>query len=242
MTVHPKLAPSILAADFWNLGAAIEHVLPYADMIHVDVMDGRFVPNITMGNVVIEALKKHCDAFIDCHLMAVEPHRHFKSLVASGADSISFHAEASRDIGSDVAALKGLGCRASVAVSPGTAVETTFPFLEELDMVVVMSVEPGFAGQAFIPSALDKLRALRREVVARRLSLEIQVDGGIKPSNVGEAAEAGATVFVAASALFGAPDPGAAARQLRDAAAAGMARCPFLGRAGVEPSTASGGT
>lgn len=236
---RPKLAPSILAADFWELGKAIEAVAPLADMIHVDVMDGVFVPNITMGNVVIEAIKRHSDLFVDCHLMAKNPSRHFESLHSSGADSISFHFEASPDPESDLSVLRQLGCRASIAISPPTPVEAVAGMLDRLDMVVVMSVNPGFAGQSFIPTALDKLRVLRDLAASRGLALEIQIDGGIKKDNVEAAAEAGATVFVAASAIFGSSDPRGSAEEIKRRAALGMARCPFALPAKPAPPTFS---
>ncbi len=223
----PRIAPSILAADFWALGEAIESVAEHASMIHVDVMDGRFVPNITMGNVVIEAIKAHSDIFIDCHLMAIQPSSHFASLAQSGADSISFHYEASDDPGEDLRSLRELGVGASVAISPPTSEEVLFPYLESADMVVVMSVNPGFSGQKFIDSALGKIERLRRRREELGLGFDIEVDGGITEKNIEKAAEAGATVFVSASAIFGADDPAEAAARLKRQAAAGMSRCPY---------------
>ncbi len=226
-----KLAPSILAADFWALGEAIEAVARHSDMIHVDVMDGRFVPNITMGNVVIEAIKRHSDLFVDCHLMAVEPSAQFESLAASGADSITFHFEASTDPRMDLERLKEIGVGASVAISPPTPDEVLSPFLHLADMVVVMSVNPGFAGQKFIPSALEKIERLRSRREELSLDFEIEVDGGIGPENIEAAARAGATVFVSASSIFGSEDPARAAAELKRLAEAGMARCPFAAAA-----------
>lgn len=222
-----KLAPSILAADFWALGAAIESVAQHSDMVHVDVMDGRFVPNITMGNVVIEAIKEHSDLFVDCHLMAVEPSAQFESLAASGADSISFHYEATDDAGRDLQALRGLGIGASIAISPPTPDDVLIPYLALVDMVVVMSVDPGFAGQGFVEAAIGKLERLRRRREELSLTFEIEVDGGITAGNIGRAAEAGATVFVSASSIFGRDDPARAAAELKRLATAGVARCPY---------------
>jgi ribulose-phosphate 3-epimerase len=223
----PKLAPSILAADFWALGAAIEAVAEHSDMVHVDVMDGRFVPNITMGNVVIEAIKGHSELFIDCHLMAVEPSEQFESLAYSGADSITFHYEASEDPRKDLEALKALGIGASVAISPPTPDDVLIPFVEIADMVVVMSVNPGFAGQKFTESAIGKIERLRTYREEHSLGYDIEVDGGITAENIERVAEAGATVFVSASSIFGRSDPGKAAAELKNRARAGMARCPF---------------
>lgn len=227
LAMSAKLAPSILSADFWALGEAIEAVADYADMIHVDVMDGRFVPNVTMGNVVIEAIKAHSDLLVDCHLMAVEPSSHFESLAGSGADSISFHYEASHDPGADLDSLRKLGVGASVAINPSTPEDVLSPYLGSVDMVVVMSVNPGFSGQKFIPSALDKIRRLRQRRDELALGFEIEVDGGITAENIATAAEAGATVFVSASSIFGSEDPAKAARELKQLASAGMARCAF---------------
>ncbi len=233
-----KLAPSILAADFWALGEAIEAVARHSDMIHVDVMDGRFVPNITMGNVVIEAIKRHSDLFVDCHLMAVEPSAQFESLAASGADSITFHFEASTDPETDLERLKEIGVGASIAISPPTADEVLSPLLHLADMVVVMSVNPGFAGQKFIPSALGKIERLRSRREELSLEFEIEVDGGIGPENIEAAAQAGATVFVSASSIFGSRDPARAAAELKRLAEVGMARCPFAAPAAPEGAAA----
>ncbi|MER3396429.1 MAG: ribulose-phosphate 3-epimerase [Acidimicrobiia bacterium] len=225
--MKPKLAPSILSADFWALGDAIEAVSEHADMIHVDVMDGCFVPNITMGNVVIEAIKAHSNLFVDCHLMAVRPASHFDSLAASGADSISFHYEASDDPRKDLSSLRKLGIGASIAINPSTSEEVLITLLDSTDMVVVMSVNPGFSGQRFIESAIDKIRCIRQWREEMGLGFEIEVDGGITAENIERAAEAGATVFVSASSIFGSKDPAGAAAELKRLASVGMARCPF---------------
>jgi ribulose-phosphate 3-epimerase len=218
-----RVAPSILSADFGRLAEEVRAVeAAGADVIHVDVMDGRFVPNLTIGPLVVRAVRAATKLPVDVHLMIVEPERYVDDFARAGADSISVHVEASPHLHRTIQHIKSLGKRASVALNPHTSIEGLHVVLPDLDMVLIMSVNPGFGGQRFIGSVVPKIAALRAEIVRRGLATEIEVDGGIAPDTVGEVARAGANVFVAGSSIFGAPDGDyrAAIAALRDGARA----------------------
>jgi ribulose-phosphate 3-epimerase len=198
-----EIAASILAADFARLGdqvAAAERA--GADAIHVDVMDGRFVPEITVGPVVIEAVRRSTRLPVDVHLMVVEPERHVDACIRSGASVVTVHQEAAVHLHRVVTHIKERGARAAVALNPGTPLAAVEPLLPVLDMVLLMTVDPGYAGQRFLRLVLPKVRQLREWVRTRDLSLRVQVDGGITPQTAAEAVRAGADVVVAASAIF----------------------------------------
>jgi len=220
-----RIAPSILSADFSRLGEEVRAVVDAgADLIHVDVMDGRFVPPITVGPLVVEAVRRVTDGKVplDVHLMVAEPESQMEDFARAGADWISVHAETVRHLHGTLQALKTLGVRAGVAVNPGTPLAAVEEVLEEADYLLVMSVNPGFAGQRFIPSSLGKLARLRAMLEERGLgSVGIEVDGGIKEDNIARVAAAGARSFVAGSAVFGGGDPGEKLRALRKAAQGG---------------------
>ncbi|HOI36098.1 MAG TPA: ribulose-phosphate 3-epimerase [Bacillota bacterium] len=210
-----KVAPSILSADFASLGAEIGRVSASADMLHVDVMDGRFVPNITIGPPVVQCIRKATRLPLDVHLMIVEPERHIQAFAKAGADIISVHAEATFHLNRVLDEIRSSGCRAAVAINPATGVFAVEHVLQMVDMVLVMTVNPGFGGQRMIEEALVKVRELRDIATRRGLSLDIEVDGGIDHDTVARAARAGANVFVAGSYVFGAADPAAAADRLK---------------------------
>ena len=210
-----KVAPSILSADFASLGAEIGRVSASADMLHVDVMDGSFVPNITIGPPVVQCIRKATRLPLDVHLMIVEPERHIQAFAKAGADIISVHAEATFHLNSVLDEIRSSGCRAAVAINPATGVFAVEHVLQMVDMVLVMTVNPGFGGQRMIEEALVKVRELRDIATRRGLSLDIEVDGGIDHDTVARAARAGANVFVAGSYVFGAADPAAAADRLK---------------------------
>ncbi|EYT63613.1 ribulose-phosphate 3-epimerase [Dietzia sp. UCD-THP] len=222
MSYQPLIAPSILSADFARLDREIERI-PAADWIHVDVMDGHFVPNLSFGAPVAKAVGEVTDKPMDCHLMIEDPARWVGDYVDAGAASITFHVEATDDPRAVADLLHSRGCRAGISLKPGTAVEPYLDLLEHVDMVLVMSVEPGFGGQSFMPEVLDKVRTLRAEIDRRGLDVLIQIDGGIDSRTIGDAASAGCDVFVAGSAVYGAPDPDAMIETLRAGAAAARA-------------------
>lgn len=213
----PRIAPSILSADFSRLGEQVRVVEDAgAGQVHIDVMDGHFVPNLTMGPVVVEALRSATSLPLDVHLMITDPEDYLESFIKAGADHISFHVEAKGDKGAMLDLLEERGVGKGIAVNPSTPAEEILEFLPRLDMVVVMTVNPGFGGQAFLGDNLDKVRRIRQE--EEKLSLEkklnIEVDGGVDRGTIGACLEAGADIFVAGSAIFGAADPGAATREL----------------------------
>lgn len=205
MEVHMyKLAPSILAADFANLGSEVKKIDEAgAEYIHIDVMDGNFVPSISFGMPIISAIRGITDKVFDVHLMIDEPIRYIDDFVKAGADLITVHAESCKHLDRTVMAIKETGKKASVALNPATPLSVLEHILPELDMVLIMSVNPGFGGQQFIPYTLEKIKALRAMINERGLSTDIQVDGGVKLSNVEEVLEAGANVIVAGTAVFG---------------------------------------
>ena len=213
----PRIAPSILSADFSRLGEQVRVVEEAgAGQVHIDVMDGHFVPNLTMGPVVVEALRSTTTLPLDVHLMITDPEDYLESFIKAGADHISFHIEAEGDKGAMLDLLEERGVGKGLAVNPATPAEEILEFLPRLDMVVVMTVNPGFGGQVFLGDNLDKVRRIRQE--EEKLSLEkklnIEVDGGVDRGTIGACLEAGADIFVVGSAIFGAVDPGAATREL----------------------------
>jgi len=215
-----KIAPSILSADFAALADDIARVESAgADQLHVDVMDGRFVPNLTIGPVVVAAIKKRTHLPLDVHLMMVEPERYVAEFVAAGADMLTVHAEACPHLQRNLTQIRNLGARAGVALNPSTPPSALEYVLDDLDLVLVMSVNPGFGGQAFLPSAAPKVRQVRTLLGGR--PADVSVDGGVNVEHARLLAEHGASTLVAGSAIFGAPDPAAAVRQLRKAATAG---------------------
>ena len=213
----PVIAPSILSANFARLGEEVDNVLAAgADWVHFDVMDNHYVPNLTIGPLVCEALRKHgVTAPIDVHLMVEPVDRIVPDFAKAGASIISFHPEASKHVHRTIQLIKAEGCQAGLVLNPATPVEVLDYVLEELDLVLLMSVNPGFGGQAFIPSALDKLRAVRKRIDALGKPIRLEIDGGVKPDNIGEIAKAGADAFVAGSAIFGKPDYAAVIAQMR---------------------------
>ena len=202
-----RIAPSILPADFARLGEEVRAVdAGGADMIHVDVMDGLFVPNITIGPLVVRAVRASTKLPIDAHLMIVEPERYMADFALAGADLMSIHIEAVPDLRRAIDRIRGLGKKAAVAISPDTPLDGVLNVLPDLAMVLVMTVNPGFSGQKFIAAAVPKVRALRAEIERRGLDVDIQVDGGIAPDTVPEVVGAGANVLVAGASIFGAPN------------------------------------
>jgi ribulose-phosphate 3-epimerase len=211
-----RIAPSILSADFAALGEAIGRVeAGGADQLHVDVMDGHFVPNLTIGPPVIESIRKRTRLPLDVHLMIEEPERWTDTYVKAGADFVTVHAEACTHLQRALSQIREAGARAGVALNPSTPPEVLQYVLDDLDLVLVMSVNPGFGGQSFIPTAYEKIRRTRALLAGR--DVLVSVDGGVKASNAPLLAQAGATVLVAGSSIFGAPDPGAAVATLRSA-------------------------
>ena len=216
------IAPSILSADFARLGEEVDAVLAAgADWVHFDVMDNHYVPNLTIGPLVCEALRKHgVTAPIDVHLMVEPVDRIVPDFAKAGATVISFHPEASRHVHRTVQLIRSEGCQAGLVLNPATPVEVLDYVLEELDLVLLMSVNPGFGGQAFIPSALDKLRAVRARIDSCGKPIRLEIDGGVKPDNIAQVAAAGADTFVAGSAIFGQPDYADVVRRMKAAVAA----------------------
>ncbi len=216
-----RIAPSILAADFSRLGEEVKAVeVAGADLIHVDVMDGQFVPNLTVGPNVVKALRRSTRLPLDLHLMIIEPDRFIEPFAEAGADLINVHAETVPDLAKTVAHIRALGKKAAVALRPASPIDVVLPVLADLHMVLVMTVNPGFSGQEFMGEVVPKIRALRSEIVRRGLDIDIQVDGGINTTTVATVVEAGANVLVAGYGVYRAPhhDYAAAIATLRSAA------------------------
>lgn len=213
-----KIAPSLLAADFAHLADAVAQVEAHVDLLHVDVMDGHFVPNLTFGMPVIESLRATTDLYFDCHLMVSNPISLFEPLKSAGANLVTVHIEVHPDPTKAAAAASDAGLDFGLVLSPATPFEAVVPYVELCDLLLVMSVNPGFGGQAFIPEVLPKVEAARKFVDSEGLRADIEIDGGINPGNAPLACAAGADVIVAGTAIFGDPDPAAAAERLRAAA------------------------
>jgi ribulose-phosphate 3-epimerase len=206
--VTPLIAPSILSADFARLGDDVNAVLAAgADIVHFDVMDNHFVPNLTIGPLICEALRKHgIEAPIDVHLMVEPVDRIIPDFAKAGASYITFHPEASRHVDRTLSLIRDEGCQSGLVFNPATPLDWLEHVLDKVDMVLIMSVNPGFGGQKFIPAALDKLRRARQIIDDSGLEIRLEVDGGVKVDNIGEIAAAGADTFVAGSAIFGSSD------------------------------------
>jgi ribulose-phosphate 3-epimerase len=215
-----KIAASILSADFAYLGDQVKLVEAHADLIHIDAMDAHFVPPLSVGPVVVESLRRVTDLPLHCHLMVEDPQHLFEDFAKAGADIVTCHMEALENPASAIRQAEALGMRAGLAVNPQTPIDSLFPHLDELDRVLVMSVNPGWAGQGFLDEALPKIEAARQEIDRRGLSVEIEVDGGIDASTGPRCIAAGATVLAAASSIFKAADPATATRELSEAAGA----------------------
>jgi ribulose-phosphate 3-epimerase len=218
-----QIAPSLLAADFARLADEAEAVSSAADWLHVDVMDGHFVPNLTIGLPVVEALRKHARLPLDCHLMIEFPDRWAVQYAEAGARSVTIHAEAASAPVRTLRELRRAGARAGVAFNPATPVDPYADLLSEVDMLLLMTIEPGFGGQEFMPLVLPKIRRARELIASHGGEVWLQVDGGVNDETIGRCAEAGADMFVAGSAVFGSADPAGAVKALRDLAAAAAA-------------------
>lgn len=216
MTRTIKVAPSILSADFSRLGDQIRAVeAAGADIIHIDVMDGHFVPNITIGPLIVEAARRSTKLPLDVHLMITNPELYIADFAKAGADYLAVHAETAFHLHRLVQSIKEHKVKAAVALNPATPLSVLDHILPDLDMVVIMSVNPGFGGQSFISSAMEKIRELRKRIDSAGLQIELEVDGGVKPSNAAEIAAAGADILVAGSAVFGAKDYAAAIKSIK---------------------------
>ena len=213
-----EIAPSILSADFSRLGEEIETVeRAGASLLHVDVMDGRFVPNITAGFPVVKAISRATRLPIDAHLMIVEPGRYAEQFVKAGAKMVSIHIEADPHAHRTLSGIRSAGALAGIAINPATPLSALDEAVKFADYVLLMSVNPGFGGQEFIPASLDKVRRLRKMIDERGLETRVEIDGGIDSDNIADVVGAGAEIIVSGAAIFGAPDPAVALRELREA-------------------------
>ena len=197
------LSPSILSADFWKLGEQIRELEQAgAQYIHVDVMDGRFVPSLSFAMPIVSSLRKRTDLFLDVHLMIVEPEKYVKDFADCGADLINFHLEATEDVEGTIALIRSLGKKVGITIKPATPAAAVEPYLELVDMVLIMTVEPGFGGQKMIADCVSKITEIRQMITEKGLNVDVEADGGINAENVGMIIEAGANVIVAGSAVF----------------------------------------
>ncbi len=212
-----RVAPSILAADFGNLAEAVATITPVTEWLHVDVMDGHFVPNISIGPPVVEALRRHTDLFLDCHLMITDPGEYLEAFARAGAQNVTVHAELG-ELDSVIAEARALGLRIGLAANPDTGFEVIDRYLDAVDLILCMTVFPGFGGQSFIHEVLPKIAQVRLAIDERGLDVDLEVDGGIDEQTAPLVVEAGANVLVAGSAIFNRPDPLAAAEGLLELA------------------------